>query len=390
VSAVIRNNTIVNNTWNGISSESDESKVTITNNIVSHNGNGISINTGSLIYNSYNDIYGNNNDLANLEAGTGDINKDPLYADLQGKKYTLTSSSPALDAGDPDNDGDGKDWINDADDRDPDTTRMDMGALFLDQRLLTPDAPSGLTSVSCNDIITLKWRKNTSPYFLRYRIYGGPSPDPATKIDSTSNNVADTMKLITGLTHGQTYHFMVVAVNRGGTVSTGNNQTSARIQAGLVPKIKAKWQGDVLICYNVNDSISQYQWYKGGSQIAGATGQYYVTGNQTGIYSIETIDISGCRNTSKLISVPLTKSVTVYPNPASERFLLRINDGCEGRGIVSIISSSGRKVLEVQKEFTCGEIFGEIPISDLEEGVYFIHVYMNNKESYNTSLIISH
>jgi parallel beta-helix repeat protein len=389
VSAIIRNNTIVNNTWNGISIENDASEVIITNNIISHNGSGISNTTGSLVNNSYNDIYGNNNDLLNLEKGTGDIFKDPLYTDRQGKKYTLTSSSPALDSGDPDSDMDGKDWTADSDDRDPDTTRMDMGAVFLDQRILIPNTPVKLSSVSCNNLVTLKWNKNIGPYFLRYRIYGGTSPNPLTKIDSTSNNIADTTKIISGLTHGQTYYFKVVAVNRGGKTSDYSIQTQAKIQTGVIPKIKSKWSGDVLICYNQGDSIAKYQWYKGGATVSNGNGQYYTANKQSGSYYVETIDKNSCKNTSNVISVSGTKSLTVYPNPASSSIALKINDDTEGTAVVSIINSMGKKIKEFQTENTLGEIFEEIPVAELEEGIYYINVIMSNKESYSAKIIIS-
>ncbi len=158
---VIRNNTIVNNLWSGISIENDSSEVTIINNIVSHCGSGISVNTGNTVTHSHNNIFGNNTDYIGLETGTGDLNKDPLYSDRQNKNYTLTSSSPALDEGNPDLDNDGIDWTTDADDRDADTTRMDMGAVFLDQRLLIPNTPTNINTVSCNDLVTIKWRKIT-------------------------------------------------------------------------------------------------------------------------------------------------------------------------------------------------------------------------------------
>lgn len=387
--AIIRNNTIVNNGNGGVSVETSGSDATITNNIISKNVNGIWKALDATVRNSYNNLFANTTNLVNLQPGTGEIISDPKFLNLLAKNYSLSSASPAIDAGDPDLDGDGKTWIEDADDRDADTTRRDMGAVFLDQRLLIPNAPTGLITVSCNDLVTLKWRKNTGLYFLRYRIYGGTTPDPVTKIDSTSNNVADTSKVITGLTHGQTFYFKVVAVNRGGTLSKNNNQTSARIQTGVIPKIKSKWAGDVLICYNQGDSITKYQWYKNGATVSNGNSQYYVANKQSGVYKVETIDINGCKNTSKEISVTGTKSIAVYPNPASESFALKISDDSEGRAIVSIINSTGKKVIEFHTENTDGEILREIAVADLEDGIYYINVVMSNKESYSAKIVIS-
>ena len=43
------------------------------------------------------------------------------------------SSSPAIDAGNPDLDGDGNDYLTDSDDQDPDGTRLDIGAYYYQQ-----------------------------------------------------------------------------------------------------------------------------------------------------------------------------------------------------------------------------------------------------------------
>jgi hypothetical protein len=389
VSAVIKNNTIVNNTWNGISVESDGSEVIITNNIISHNGSGISITTGSSVNSSYNDIFGNINDLINLEKGPGDIIKDPQYNNLQGKIYTLKPTSPALDSGDPDHDGDGKDWTNDKDDIDPDTTRIDMGAVFLDQRLLIPNTPANLSAISCNDLVTLKWNKITGPYFLRYRIYSGTASNPSTIIDSTNNNIADTSKVLTGLIHGQTYYFRVVAVNRSGLTSDYSYQTSSMVQTGVIPRIKSKWSGDVLICYNPGDSITKYQWYKSGVAITGANGQFISAAKQSGQYSIETVDIRGCRNMSKIFTIAGNNSITAYPNPASTTVSLKVIDDNEGTAIVSVVSLTGKKILEFRVENIQGEIITEIPVNELEKGLYYVNVITSNKECYSTKIVVT-
>jgi hypothetical protein len=59
--------------------------------------------------------------------GTGNINGSPRFIDTGSKDFRLSYNSDAIDAGDPDLDNDGLDYLVDADDRDPDGTRLDLG-----------------------------------------------------------------------------------------------------------------------------------------------------------------------------------------------------------------------------------------------------------------------
>jgi len=249
-----------------------------------------------------------------------------------------------------------------------------------------PSTPAGLTAVSCNNLMTIKWRKNIDPYVIRYRIYGGTSGNPTVKIDSTSS-ASDTLKVIAGLGHGQTYFFRVTAVNDDGPESAFSSQATETVKTGVVPVIKAKW-GDVLICSNLGDSISSYQWYKEGVTIGSATQQYYATDKQAGTYTIETIDLNGCKNPSNVISISGTKSLVLYPNPAAVSFALKLNEAGEGSAIISILNSSGMKVMELQAAYANYELTKEIPVSNLDAGIYVVQVVLNRKDLYTTKLVV--
>ena len=250
-----------------------------------------------------------------------------------------------------------------------------------------PAAPTKLTAVSCSNLVTLKWKKNTDPYFLRYRIYAATTTNPTTKIDSSTTNSSDTTKVISWLTHGQTYYFRVTAVNDDGPESAFSNQSTTIIKTGIIPVIKAKW-GDVLICSNLGDSIESYQWFKGSSKIPDAVNQYYVTNKLPGSYSVETIDYYGCLNSSNTISDLGTKSLTIYPNPTATSFTLKLNDPSEGKAIISIINSYGIKVLEFQAENINREWLKVIPVNNLEAGIYVVQVLLNQKDLYSTKIAV--
>ena len=250
-----------------------------------------------------------------------------------------------------------------------------------------PATPSRLTIVSCNNLVTLKWHKNTDPYFLRYRIYGGTTSNPTTLMDSTSTSNSDTTRIISGLPHGKTYNFRVTAVNDDGPESPFSTQVTTLIKTGVIPVIKAKW-GDVLICYNLGDSINSYQWYKGYSILPGATQQYYTTNKLPGSYTVVTTDFEGCLNSSNVISAIGLKSLTLFPNPAAVSFTLSLNDPTAGNVVVSVLNSNGIKMMEFQTANSDIGLRREIPVSNLEEGIYVVQVMLNQQILYSTKLVV--
>jgi len=108
------------------------------------------------VFSYYNDNYQIVFDMwtSNGNTHTGNnITTDPMFVNVQNGDYNLQPSSPAIDAGDPDLDGDGVTWQTDPDDQDPDYTRMDMGAYYYDA---VPDAPTGFSIFRiCGDKIRL-------------------------------------------------------------------------------------------------------------------------------------------------------------------------------------------------------------------------------------------
>ncbi len=108
-----------------------------------------------------------------INIGSGNIHGDALFFDVANNDFSLTASSLAINAGDPDNDGDGVDYNSDLDDQDPDGTRLDLGYIpyFNSSLLINEIISSNLSLVSdefnqysdfiellnnSNDIINLK------------------------------------------------------------------------------------------------------------------------------------------------------------------------------------------------------------------------------------------
>lgn len=151
VNAVIRNNTIVNNSYCGIKLRMHQSLPTISSNIIASNDIGIEFSYTSLLEErkaliGYNDIW-NNTSMDFRAAGSavemngvqGNISQDPLFMDAVSQNYRLLPGSPSIDAGDPD-----------AAYNDPDATRNDMGAFGGPLALADTTPPGAVTIISAS------------------------------------------------------------------------------------------------------------------------------------------------------------------------------------------------------------------------------------------------
>ncbi|MDA7578795.1 DUF1566 domain-containing protein, partial [Flavobacteriales bacterium] len=130
----IENNTIVENRNGFRGSSGNVGGRYLKNNIIANNTEyGINEHPTTPINSSFNNIWGNGSGswLNPPTSSVGDISVDPEF--ISATDFNLLSTSPCIDAGDPDTDGDGISWVTDTDDQDPDGTRIDMGALYYQQ-----------------------------------------------------------------------------------------------------------------------------------------------------------------------------------------------------------------------------------------------------------------
>jgi hypothetical protein len=244
---------------------------------------------------------------------------------------------------------------------------------------LTPTAPAigTITHPTCT-VLTGSLVLNSLPSSGNWtltRIQGG--------ISITGSGSSTT---IPGLSPG-TYNYQVT--NESGCISAMSaNIIINTSPKGVVPKIALKY-GDVLICYNLGDSIRSYQWYNGVNPISNAKIQYYQTKKQPGTYNVLIVDNNGCSNSSNLITISGKSSISAYPNPASVSFTLKLNNISEGKALIRILNSSGTKIMEFKTEALNEELLKEIPVDNLDEGIYFIQVLINNKDSYYTKIVVA-
>jgi len=97
-----------------------------------------------------------------------------------------------------------------------------------------PGGPTGLTATAGDARVSLSWTAPASDGgspLARYQVYLGTTPsNPGTPDLSASapvKSVTGTSTIVTGLTNGTTYYFVVTAVNTDGTMSSASGEASA-------------------------------------------------------------------------------------------------------------------------------------------------------------------
>ena len=139
---------------------------------------------------------------------------------------------------------------------------------------VAPAAPAGLAVTDSSSAkIVIRWRKNAETDFLRYRIYRGTSAQPTTKVDSTTNGIADTSKTFTGLANGTRYYLRVTAVDSAGNESGYSNEVNAIPADRIAPAaptglaVTDSSSGKIVIRWrkNAETDFLRYRIYRGTS-----------------------------------------------------------------------------------------------------------------------------
>ena len=132
---------------------------------------------------------------SNIEGGwpgTGNIDADPLFYDPAGRNFRLEWTSPCIDAGDPDFNGNGITWPECPYSSDPDGTRMDIGAYPATQDL----------KIFVSDLVPTAYSWESFPRLLRDEHGNQFAPDVLAPIEGNVVYVLDeernTMEWIDG------------------------------------------------------------------------------------------------------------------------------------------------------------------------------------------------
>lgn len=247
------------------------------------------------------------------------------------------------------------------------------------------------TSIICSDVVlnydlqtnNINVLGNNQPSTFSWMAESNPNVSGESTIPQITGIIDDGINNISGV--DQEVFYVVVPTGINGCVG---NYFSMTTTVNTIPTIVIKWS-DVLICPNVNSMFSSYQWIKGTTPIAGANKQYYVTNKQPGDYLVEVIDKNGCKNSSYEISISESKSLSVYPNPATESFSISLIDEPIGTTLITIINEAGIKVKEFQTEKVNINFDNEISVSDLTEGIYYVIIFVDQSNLYYSKIIVT-
>ena len=83
------------------------------------------------------------------------------------------------------------------------------------------------------------------------------------------------------------------------------------------------------------------------------------------------------------------KALSVFPNPTSGSFALKISDVTDGRADISIVNSSGIRVKELRVDNLNDETLKAISVSNLIPGIYIVRVLLDNEELYYSKIVVT-
>jgi len=199
--------------------------------------------------------------------------------------------------------------------------------------------------------------------------------------------------------------YNVIVTNANGCTKKSTN-TSVTVNA--LPTATITPQGPTTFCAGGSVVLSAntgtgltYQWIKGAGNISGATLQDY-TATTGGNYKVKITNSNGCSKTSAVTVVTVNcreeaassndaaQELTIFPNPSTGLFTLKISDSKieNGAALIEITNSIGQLVFREKTEFSDGNLVREInPGTDWSKGIYFVKVYGDNT-TYNGKIIL--
>ena len=139
--------------------------------------------------------------------------------------------------------------------------------------------------------------------------------------------------------------------------------------------------------FYADKKFNQFQWYRNGLLISGATGSEFLA-LKSGFYKYSALDSNGCVDTSNVVwhtpvgLAQLKDRIELYPNPAQDYVVIR---GVEGIKMVILYNSLGQIALNQ-------EVLGDrnliLRTENLNPGAYWISLISEENETLRKTLIL--
>ncbi len=172
--------------------------------------------------------------------------------------------------------------------------------------------------------------------------------------------------------------FYVSAVSASGCEGSARRAVTVRVNA--LPVVSISRNGDTLVA---TTAAGNYQWYRDGNAIAGATSTTYRV-TETGVYTVAVTNTVGCTGVSNAIQVifagiendPQAQKLqwNSYPVPFSSELILQ----AEAAFGYQLLDIRGAVLLQGQSEGT----LATLNTSELASGIYFVRIAVNGQTAF--------
>jgi len=174
------------------------------------------------------------------------------------------------------------------------------------------------------------------------------------------------------------------------TAEDGSKQEYTLLQVCSQPQILIKFAAienfDLLFLDNSTHIYESYQWYKDGTPVSGETKQHLAVRN-TGSYTVKALYKDGCNTMSEPYIITNNKSLSVYPNPASESITLALSNREGGLVVTRIFNNFGVLMSITETNKTAETLEYTLPTTHLKAGVYSVQV-ISGEDVFNKRLVI--
>ncbi|NML23705.1 hypothetical protein HHL16_22685 [Pseudoflavitalea sp. G-6-1-2] len=251
---------------------------------------------------------------------------------------------------------------------------------FIDNQFTITKAPQVITwsqnlSIGCNGINPVALSASSNSGMPVSYIVGNPG------LATINGNI------LTPLKPGQT---TITAVQQGDNNHEAATRVSQTFHYQSPDAIRQRWN-DVLVFDNSNNDYVQWQWFKNGTSINGATQQYY---NEAAGLKGDYYVIATTKNGEQLQSCPLTATgaasggqLKVAPNPAKPGSTISVNCNYDA----SLLTGAKLQLTSVTGT-VMQQVTNVLPLTKLDMpatgGLYIITLVLNNGQKASLNILV--